>query len=98
MTTEYLTLDQHPENLSSLSIFDSLRIFWAPLYYGTLKINTDAAFLEGTIGLGILIRNHLGIPVLAKAIPWSVIFFWILENFWVSLKVIFRAYLTHQGF
>ncbi|KAI5670611.1 hypothetical protein M9H77_10975 [Catharanthus roseus] len=40
-----------------------------PPNYGTLKINTDVAFLKDKIGIGVIIRNHMGIPLLAKAIP-----------------------------
>lgn len=31
-------------------------------------MNIDIAFSEHKIGIGILVRNHLGIPFLAKAL------------------------------
>lgn len=34
-----------------------------------MKINTDVTFAERKIGIGILIQNHLGIPLLAKFVP-----------------------------
>lgn len=42
---------------------------WTPPDSSTLKINTGVAFVEGKISIGILIRNHLGVPLLAKVVP-----------------------------
>lgn len=33
------------------------------------KVNTYMAFSDDKIGISILVHNHLGIPLLAKAIP-----------------------------
>lgn len=42
---------------------------WILPDYGTLKINTNVAFIEGKTSIGIIVRNHPGIPLLTKAIP-----------------------------
>lgn len=41
------------------------RRHWYPLSLGSLKVNTDVVFSEG---IGIVVRNHLGIPLFAKTI------------------------------
>lgn len=42
---------------------------WIPHNPGFLKANTDISFTLVKIGIGTLVRNHLGVPLLAKAIP-----------------------------
>lgn len=68
MTEEYLALCQHTGNQTIYSSLVPIYKNWTPPNYGTLKINSDDAFIEGKIGISIFIRNHLDIPVLAKAI------------------------------
>lgn len=41
---------------------------WKPLDLGIFKANTDS-FFGDKIGIGLIIRNHLRIPLLAKCIP-----------------------------
>lgn len=69
MKEEYLSLSPcEGSHFSSLTMTTMLNK-WTLLDYGTLIINTDVAFLEGSIGIAILVRNHLGIPLLAKVVP-----------------------------
>lgn len=34
-----------------------------------MKVNTDVGFTTEKIGIGMIIRNHIRIPILAKGIP-----------------------------
>lgn len=43
------------------------RATWKPPDSRYLKVNTDTAFSNHKIGIEILVRNHLGIPLIAKA-------------------------------
>lgn len=45
------------------------RKIWKPLDRSTPKVNADFGFLESKIGIGILVCNHLGIPLVAEALP-----------------------------
>lgn len=42
---------------------------WKPPNPGDWKSNTDVSFSKGNIGIDILVRTHLEIPLLAKALP-----------------------------
>lgn len=42
---------------------------WIPPNRGFLKVKIDVSFSSGKMNVGILVRNHLGVPLLAKAIP-----------------------------
>lgn len=69
MKEKYLTqshLTRKPSNFPDRS---PMKMIWTPPEYGTLKLNTDAAFANRKIGIGILIRNFLVIPILAREIP-----------------------------
>ncbi|KAI5663685.1 hypothetical protein M9H77_23008 [Catharanthus roseus] len=42
---------------------------WKPPNSGYLKVNTDVAFSNNKIDIGIPVSNHLRIPLLTKALP-----------------------------
>lgn len=50
------------------SLFASPRL-WKPPDIGILEVNMNMDFFGGKIGIGIIIRNHLRISLLAKYIP-----------------------------
>lgn len=60
----------------------------------TIKIITDLAFSKDKIGIGILVRNHLGISFQAHAIPRKCHFnidygehLTIIENYVIGLSL-----------
>lgn len=67
MAKEFLSLTKNtlcPPNIIILMFYvENLGL----LDYGVLKVNTNIPFFEGKISIGILIRNHLGIPILTKS-------------------------------
>lgn len=42
---------------------------WKPPHPCTLKGNINVSFSEGKMGIDVLVRNHLGIPLLGKTTP-----------------------------
>lgn len=46
-----------------------------PTGFRFFKVNTNIAFSEDRIGIGILVRNHRGIPLFAKALQCTCSFF-----------------------
>lgn len=64
---EYMN-QQHLSSYLVQSTGPSLRILM-PSDPGILKINTNVSFTDGKIGIGILIRNDLSIPLMAKSLP-----------------------------
>lgn len=46
-----------------------------------LKVNADVAISEGRIGIGILIRDHLGIHLFGKATQQKGAEMWNTVNF-----------------
>lgn len=46
---------------------------WKMTNPGILKVNTDMAFSESKIGIGIIVRNHLGVPLITICIPIQII-------------------------
>lgn len=69
MIKEFLSVAQHSGLNTNLSILDPMLKKWTPTDSGALKINTNVTFSEGKIGIGIFIRNHLGVPLFAKVVP-----------------------------
>lgn len=72
MIEELLRLPRDVNRSSSITLRNS----WIQPEFGTLKVNTDVTFLEGKFDIEILVRNHLGISILAKFVPrnrWFVI-------------------------
>lgn len=41
---------------------------WLPQECGVLKVNTNVIFAKSRIDIGIIVHNHLGIPLLAKVL------------------------------
>lgn len=67
---------------AQLSSILPTRCFLKPSSHGILKVNTDLAFTNNRIGIGILVRNHLAHPTYARRPPVWVAFFcrllWII--------------------
>lgn len=74
MTEEYLAQSHLTGKSPIFSAMAPMKMTFIPLEYGTLKINIDATFANGKLGRGILIRNSLGIPILAKVVLNKEIF------------------------
>lgn len=67
---------------------------WTSPDFGTLKINTDIAFSKDKIGIRIITRNHMDIPLLAEAIPRN-------SNYYVKfgeLLDIFEGYVSGMNY
>lgn len=69
LSEEYKNLYQQLVSLSGEVSLLRLQRIWKPLNLGILKVSTDVSFSHGKIGIFILVRSHLGIPLLAKALP-----------------------------
>lgn len=74
MVEEYFHLSENAFCTSSLILLIPMKNKWAPPEVGTLKANTNAVFAGGKIVIGILIHNHLGIPLLVKSVPCAGIY------------------------
>lgn len=59
-----------------------------------LKINNDATFTKAKMGIHILIRNHLGVHIFAKAVPRQVSF---LVDYGELLSII-EGYILGQPY
>lgn len=71
---EYLRLHRHNASPTDMRAFCPPQRLWCPPNLDFLKVNFDFAFSEGRIGIGILVRNHLGIPLLLKLCnEWALI-------------------------
>lgn len=65
---ELMQFHESPPSLIMTSSFQASPRFWKPPDLGILKINTNMSFSEDEIGIGIIVRNYLGIPLSAKCI------------------------------
>lgn len=68
-SNEFLQLHENLPSLLMLSFLPASPRSQKPVDPKILKINTTMAFSEDKIGIGIIVRNHLGILLLAKFIP-----------------------------
>lgn len=69
LANEYKLLPDHFDSSIRSNPPSLERRFWKPHDPRYLKVNIDIAFFKYKIGTGILVRNHLRISVLAKALP-----------------------------
>lgn len=76
LSEESLKLPQNSISSSMLPHSISSPRIWKPPDHHILKVNTYVAYFESKIGIGILVRNHLGIPLIAKCIPPYLPFFY----------------------
>lgn len=69
ITEEFLNLSHNLAKANNISASTPLIQKQAPLEYEIPKVNTDVTLSSVKINIGLLVRNHLGIPLLAKVMP-----------------------------
>lgn len=70
MIEEFLKMSNHITLAMNINTPTSLVLQkWIPSARRVLKVSTDIAISIRKMGIGILVWNHLGIPLLEKSIP-----------------------------
>lgn len=85
---EYKSLHHQSVHSNRVSHPSSVQRMWKAPKLGYLNINTNINFFESKIGIGILVRNFLGMPLLARALPHIERFTVNMMNSLVSLRVL----------
>lgn len=71
MTKKFLSMTKNVIHPSAIILQVPMQNSWLPFEKGVFKDIIDFAFLDGKVGISILIHNYLGIPLLSKTIPYN---------------------------